>query len=135
MRVLVIDDNVDAAVTLAAFMKAAGHEVWVSYDGPSGLRRAREWEPGVVLLDIGLPRMDGYEVAREIRAMALTLQPLLVAVSGYDDPVMRARSSRAGIDLHFSKSADVRAILEAMALWRAPVSREQSSSRGDSRDA
>jgi CheY-like chemotaxis protein len=81
-RVLIVDDNRDAAETLQEFVALLGHEARVAHDGQSALAVAREWPPSVALLDIGLPGMSGYEVARELRK--LLQEPLrLVALSGY----------------------------------------------------
>ncbi len=82
-RVLIVDDYVDAAASMAALMKVDGHDVRVTHDGPAALELARHFKPTVVLLDIGLPGMNGFEVARALRAAPETSGCLLVAVSGY----------------------------------------------------
>jgi two-component system CheB/CheR fusion protein len=101
--VLVVEDNVDAAATLAAMIEVMGHNVHVTHDGPSGLEAVHRLSPHVVLLDIGLPRMDGYEVARKIREFDRLRSIMLVALTGYGQEQDRAKSSAAGFDLHLIK--------------------------------
>jgi PAS domain S-box-containing protein len=103
-RVLVVDDNQDAADSLAQLVRLLGHEVDVAYDGPSAVAAVRARAPDVVLCDIGLPGMDGYAVAREVRGISPRL--LLVAVSGYAQPEDVARATEAGFDLHVAKPPD-----------------------------
>jgi signal transduction histidine kinase/CheY-like chemotaxis protein len=105
-RVLVVDDNVDAAAALCDVVAHFGHSVEAVHDGMAAIARAREGHPDVVLCDIGLPGMDGYEVARAIRADAALRGIRLVAVSGYAQPEDRARAKRAGFDAHVAKPAD-----------------------------
>jgi signal transduction histidine kinase len=105
-RVLVVDDNVDAAESLCDVVAFLGHSVEAVHDGPAALARIRERHPDVVLCDIGLPGMDGYEVARAIRAEPDLAGIRLVAVSGYAQPEDRDRASRAGFDAHVAKPAD-----------------------------
>jgi CheY-like chemotaxis protein len=101
-RVLVVEDNEDGAETLAEMVRMLGHEVDVAYDGPTALRRAREYHPDLVLCDIGLPGMDGYEVAHELRA-ARGRAVRLVAISGYAQPEDVAMAMEAGFDEHVAK--------------------------------
>ena len=101
-RVLVVDDNQDAAETLAEMVRMLGHDVEVAYDGSSALRLAGEHHPDVVLCDIGLPGMDGYEVANGLRA-ALGRDVRLVAISGYAQPEDVNRAVQAGFDEHLAK--------------------------------
>jgi PAS domain S-box-containing protein len=104
-HVLVVDDSHDAAATLAELLEMEGHKVAVAHDGPSALALAQAHAPDVVLCDIGLPGMDGYEVARQLRARG---QPglRLVAVSGYAQPEDLVRASEAGFDAHVAKPPD-----------------------------
>jgi PAS domain S-box-containing protein len=102
-RVLVIDDNVDGAQSLKDVLETCGHEVQVAYDGPSGLEAARELEPDVIVCDIGLPGMDGYAVARTIRAEPALREAQLVALSGYARPEDVERARDAGFDQHLAK--------------------------------
>jgi PAS domain S-box-containing protein len=105
-RVLVIDDNRDAADSLAELVSMLGHRADVAYDGFAGLARAAEAPPDVVLCDIGLPGMDGYECARQLRALSASREVRLVAVSGYAQPEDVARAMEAGFDAHVAKPPD-----------------------------
>jgi signal transduction histidine kinase/ActR/RegA family two-component response regulator len=102
-RVLVVDDNSDAADMLAMLLRALGHEVALALDGAAALDSARAFAPHVALLDIGLPGMDGYELARRLRALDTCKQTLLVAVTGYGESGDRQRSKAAGFAHHFVK--------------------------------
>jgi two-component system OmpR family response regulator len=110
LRVLVAEDNADGAETLARLLRLHGHETRVALDGPAALREAQDGEPDVVLLDLGLPGLDGYEVARRLRERHLGRPrgklPLLIAVTGYADEEARRRSADAGIVLHLVKPVD-----------------------------
>ncbi len=105
-RVLVVDDNVDSARGTALILSRNGHEVRVAYDGPGAVAAAQEFLPEFVLLDIGLPGMDGYEVARHLREDANLAGLTLVAVSGYGQESDRRRSQEAGFDQHLVKPVD-----------------------------
>jgi len=109
-RVLVVDDNVDAAETLRDLLTLAGHDVSIAHDGPGALAKARETMPEVVLCDIGLPGMDGYAVARALRADAGVGHPLLVALTGYALPDDVRRATAAGFDAHLAKPPELEAI-------------------------
>ena len=97
-----MDDNEDAAETLAEMVRIIGHDAEIAYDGPTAVRRAGEYHPDVVLCDIGLPGMDGFEVARELRA-ARGQDVRLVAISGYAQPEDVTRAAQAGFDEHIAK--------------------------------
>jgi signal transduction histidine kinase/DNA-binding response OmpR family regulator len=105
-RVLVVDDHVDAAESLAQLLRMAGHEVHVAHSASAALEQCAVFEPEVVFLDIGLPGMDGYAVARRIRAEHGPDRPLLVALTGYGQDEDRKRSLDAGFDQHLVKPAD-----------------------------
>jgi signal transduction histidine kinase/DNA-binding response OmpR family regulator len=105
-RVLVVDDNVDAAETVAAYLRLEGHEAKVVTESAEVLGAARVFEPQVVVLDIGLPGLDGYQIARQLRAQPQTRDSLLIAVTGYGREEDRARAAAAGFDCHFVKPAD-----------------------------
>jgi signal transduction histidine kinase len=105
-RVLVVDDNEDATRSLSMLLEMAGHEVQICHDGPSALRTAEAFGPEVVLLDIGLPGMDGFEVARRLRAQPVSPRPLLVALSGYSQAEDQRRARESGFDHHLVKPAD-----------------------------
>jgi len=106
-RVLVVDDNADAASTLELLLKSLGHEVRVANEGFEALRVAESFRPEVVLLDIGMPGLDGYEIARRLRASRLEPQPRIIAVSGWGQSADRERSQAAGFDLHLVKPVDM----------------------------
>jgi two-component system CheB/CheR fusion protein len=108
--VLVVDDSADGADSLAVLLRLAGHEVRVCNDGPSALAAVDTFRPDVVLLDIGLPGMDGYEVARRLRTRPEMKQALLVALTGYGQDDDRRRSREAGFDHHLVKPADPEAL-------------------------
>ncbi|WP_242343856.1 hybrid sensor histidine kinase/response regulator [Anaeromyxobacter terrae] len=103
--ILVIEDNVDAAQTIAEVLQMEGHRVHVATDGLSGIAKARELRPELVLCDIGLPDVDGYEVARELRADASLRGMRLIALSGYAQPEDKARAKEAGFEAHLGKPA------------------------------
>ncbi|MRG94074.1 PAS domain-containing hybrid sensor histidine kinase/response regulator [Polyangium spumosum] len=108
-RVLVVDDNVDAAETMAALLETLGHQVAVAHDGEAALEAVSSGSPEVVLLDIGLPRMDGYEVCRRLRD-GRAARPFIVAITGYGQAEDRDRALRAGFDAHLVKPASFDAI-------------------------
>jgi PAS domain S-box-containing protein len=105
--VLVIEDNLDAGETLAEILELQGHHVRVARDGRSGLKLAHELHPEVVLCDIGLPDIDGYEVARELRCDEALRATRLVALSGYAQPEDQQRAREAGFDAHLAKPPDL----------------------------
>jgi len=100
-RILVVDDNVDSAETMAEILKLWGHEVQTAHDGVAALEAARAHRPDAVLLDVGLPVMDGYEIARRLRQEGLAT--LLVAVTGFGTAEDRRRAEEAGFDTHLTK--------------------------------
>ncbi len=104
-RLLLVDDNADAARVLADLLREYGFDVAVAHDAPAALLLADEFRPAIALLDIGLPVMDGYELARHLRAR-LPTPPRLVAVTGYGDQADAARSRDAGFDVHLGKPVD-----------------------------
>jgi CheY-like chemotaxis protein/two-component sensor histidine kinase len=106
-RVLVIDDNEDAAVSLAMLLRMQGHDVEVAHDGLSALTLAKTFRPHVVFLDIGMPGMDGYEVARRLRREPGMEATVLAALTGWGQKDDRRRTSEAGFDHHLVKPLDV----------------------------
>jgi signal transduction histidine kinase len=100
-RVLIVDDNVDAAELMADLLEISGHEPLVAHDGPQALRALEQFDASVAFLDIGLPVMDGYELARRIRALGRPIQ--LIALTGYGQPNDLAKSRAAGFDRHMVK--------------------------------
>lgn len=105
-RILIIDDNVDAAEMMAMLQGLRGHVTRVANSGPDGLDAAKDFRPDVVLLDIGLPGMDGYEVARHLRALPETAKVRIIAMSGYGSDEDMARGKEAGFDEHLVKPVE-----------------------------
>ncbi|MGV3592233.1 MAG: PAS domain-containing protein [Gammaproteobacteria bacterium] len=106
LRVMIVDDNADAANMLAMFLETSGHEVTIAHSAHDALARLGAATPDVFLLDIGLPEMDGNELARRLRAMPQTARAVLVAVTGYGQEPDREKARAAGFDHHFVKPAD-----------------------------
>ena len=109
-RILVVDDNRDISESSEIILSFAGQDVRIAASGQEALDMAREFEPNVVLLDIGLPDMSGYEVARLLRRMPQLRGVRLIAVSGYDTPEARAKSEEAGFDFHVGKPVNLAAL-------------------------
>ncbi|MBI2226215.1 MAG: response regulator [Betaproteobacteria bacterium] len=105
-RILVVDDNVDACESIAMILRASGYHVRCVYDGSSVLKVATGYRPDVVVLDIGLPGMSGYEVARQLRQLDEFRRTLFIAVTGYGQEDDRRRSQEAGFDHHLTKPID-----------------------------
>jgi len=110
LTVLVVDDNVDAAYCLQELLRLNGHRTLVAFDGEAALAMASTTLPDVILLDIGLPRVNGYEVARAIRGMRELEGVILVAVTGYSSEEDRRRSMEVGFDAHVAKPVDYEAL-------------------------
>jgi len=119
-RILLVDDNTDAAELMAELLRGVGHEVAVAHDGPAALLEAPRFTPDVAVLDIGLPVMDGYELARRLIAM-LRDPPFMIALTGYGQENDRARARDAGFDEHMVKPADPERLLELVELSDAPT--------------
>jgi PAS domain S-box-containing protein len=117
-RVLVVEDNPDGADTLAKLLRVNGHEVRTAVDGPSALKTVGAFQPDVVLLDIGLPGMSGYDVATQLRQLPGMASALLIALTGYGQQRDRDRSREAGFDQHLTKPVDHQALLR---LLRSPA--------------
>jgi CheY-like chemotaxis protein len=116
LRVLVVDDYSDSAESLAMVLRLYGHTVDVAKNGPSGLEAAETNWPDVVLLDIGLPIMDGFEVAKQIQRTSFgRRKPLLVAITGYGEESVRLRCLAEGFDRHLLKPINPSEILEILA--------------------
>ena len=121
VRVLVVDDNVHAAQSLAVVLQLWGHEVLVVHDGPTALDAAPIYRPEVVLLDIGLPEMDGYRVAEEIRKLPILADVAILAMTGYAGDEDRRRSERAGFVFHLAKPLDLDALERYLAGFDHPL--------------
>jgi CheY-like chemotaxis protein len=118
-RVLVVDDNRDAAESLAMLLRAKGHEVHVAYDGASALRLAQAHYPAIVFLDLGMPGMDGYEVARRMRETPALAGTVLAALTGWGQAEARRRSAHAGFQHHLVKPPDAEALEKLLAQLEA----------------
>jgi CheY-like chemotaxis protein len=103
LRILVVDDCEDAAVTMGMLARLWGHSAWIAFDGAEALRLAQVHKPDVVFLDIGLPKMNGWEVATRLRKMDGASSAFLVAITGYGLERDQLRSKEAGCDLHLLK--------------------------------
>ena len=113
-RVLVIDDNVDAACTLSTLLKLNGYEVDVTHDGKQGIEQIKAFRPKFVLLDLGMPGMDGYETARTIRSLPGGSDIVLIAITGWGQSADRTRTKDFGFDYHFVKPVDSSALQELL---------------------
>lgn len=120
LRVLLIDDNVDALHMLSAALVHSGYVVANSTDAVQGLELVRKFQPDVAVLDIGLPVVDGYELARWIRASELPRQPRLIALTGYGQPTDRSRAAAAGFDDHLVKPVSLERLTASISLVRRP---------------
>jgi len=108
--VLIVDDNVDGAEMIAQFLEVLGYRTATAHDGPDGLRIAREFSPQIALLDIGLPVMDGYELAKRVREQLAEVK--LVAMTGYGQESDRERARHAGFQAHLTKPVNVDVIAQ-----------------------
>ena len=115
-RVLVVDDNVDATEMLAEMLRAMGHSVAIAHDGAQALVLAAQLQPSTALLDIGLPTMNGHELAQRLRRLPGLERIRLVALSGYGQAEDQRRSLEAGFDVHLVKPATLSSILAAIAI-------------------
>jgi CheY-like chemotaxis protein len=108
-RVLVVEDQRDSRETLAALLKLCGFDVETASDGFQGVQKALSWRPNAAVIDIGLPLLNGYDVARQIRALVRD-HILLIALTAYNQPEDRQRSFEAGFNFHVAKPADFEAL-------------------------
>ncbi|MGH7859488.1 MAG: response regulator [Candidatus Binatia bacterium] len=115
LRVLIVDDNVDAADSIGMLLEIAGHRVQVAYDGSGALEIATSFRPQVVLLDICMPGMDGYQVARRLREDPATREATLVAMTGWGQDEDLRKSEEAGFDRHLLKPAEPAVLEELLA--------------------
>ena len=119
LRILVVDDNQDAADCMALLLELDGHEARIAQDGLHAVEAAAQWTPDVVLLDIGLPKIDGYEAARRIRAQRSGVDGvMLIAITGWGQEDDRRRSRDAGFDAHLTKPVDYVDLAKLLAQWR-----------------
>ena len=113
-RILVVDDNRDSADSLAILLELDGNQIRTAYDGIEAVEAAEDFRPDVVLLDLGLPRLDGYQAAQRIRAEPWGEKMVLVALTGWDHDDDRRRTSEAGFDRHLVKPVDSNALLKIL---------------------
>jgi CheY-like chemotaxis protein len=126
LRVLVVDDCAEITVATATLVRCWGHDARVAQDGSAALELARAYQPQVVLLDIRLPDMDGYQVAQQLRKQTRGPQPLLISMTGYGQEQDRWRSRIAGCDEHWVKPVDLRA-LEGLLASRQRICQEDAA--------
>ena len=117
LRIIVVDDNADSAATMSMLLQLNGHEVVTAPDGSSALEKSREFRPHVVLLDIGLPDMTGYEVARRVRLEDWGIQTLLIATTGWGQDTDKGRAVDAGFDHHLTKPVNFQELESALAAY------------------
>lgn len=118
-RILVVDDNHDSALSLAMMLSIMGHETRTAHDGESAVETAETFLPEVVLLDIGLPKLNGYEVAQRIRENAWGASMFLIAVTGWGQDEDRQRSSEVGLNVHMVKPVEPAALEKLLAELQA----------------
>jgi CheY-like chemotaxis protein len=123
-RVLIVDDNRDVLATTARLLSIAGYETLTASDAITALAVASEFRPRIAILDIGLPEMDGYQLARELRSRLRDDPPTLLALTGYGQAADRARSQEAGFARHFAKPVDSSELLRVLEAASAPPTQE-----------
>lgn len=115
-RVLIVDDNHDAAETLSMMLEVLGQQTAVAHDGAAALQLATVFRPDAAILDIGMPGMNGYDLAAAIRKLDGLASILLIALTGWNDSATRARALEAGFDLHLAKPMDLHALVAALGM-------------------
>jgi CheY-like chemotaxis protein len=118
LRMLVVDDNVDAAESLAMLLEIEGHAIRLVHDGLAAIDAVREFQPDAVLLDLGLPGLDGFEVATRIRGDVSLRQPCLIALTGWGSDEDRKKALAAGFDHHLVKPVDLSRLQEVLAMTK-----------------
>ena len=114
-KILVVDDNHDSALSLAMMLSIMGHDTRTAHDGESAVEVAESFQPEVILLDIGLPKLNGYEVAQRIRQQAWGASMYLIAVTGWGQDEDRQRSSEVGLNMHMVKPVEPSALEKVLA--------------------
>ena len=114
-RILVVDDNEDAALSLALLLEHYGHDVDIAHDGEQGVEKARSGEPDIVFLDLGMPRMNGIEAAKRLRSLPSGDDMLIVALTGWGQEKDQQRTRDAGFDRHLLKPVDPNALSKVLA--------------------
>ncbi len=120
-RVLVVEDNNDTAKSVEILLKLHGHQIEVARNGPHAIEAALAWKPDVILLDIGLPKIDGFAVAQRLRQEPSCRDIVIIAVTGYASPEHLEAARSAGIDRHFAKPVDSCDLLPLLSCSRAEV--------------
>jgi CheY-like chemotaxis protein len=134
LRALVVDDNMDLAYMMSVMIEKCGHEARIAYDGLAALKIASAFDPDVAFIDIAMPRMDGYCVARELRQPSEFSDCLLVAVTGYADAAHHALGMKAGFDHYVAKPIAFRTLSELLLLARNRLVRSNEG-RDEAREA
>jgi CheY-like chemotaxis protein len=106
LRILVVDDDIDTALSLSFLFRTWGHDIQMAHDGPTAIAAARDFQPEAIVLDIGLPGMDGFEVARHLRSLRDFRRTLIAAASGFNQEEDRRLAREVGIDLYLAKPFD-----------------------------
>jgi CheY-like chemotaxis protein len=119
LRILIVEDDDDTADCMAMVLRMHGHDVAVARDGPTALQMADANAPDVVLLDIAMPKMDGWRLAKELRCHTERKRPLLIAISGYGAPSDKSHSQEVGIDVHLIKPVKAGVLEELLAGYHA----------------
>lgn len=113
-RVLVVDDNPDARTMMVMLLKVSGYPTHSAADGPTAIAAVHEFDPDIILLDVGLPRMDGYVVCEKIRNLPLSKPPVIIAVTGWGAESDIKRSRDAGFDEHVLKPVEFKQLIQTM---------------------
>lgn len=121
LQILIVEDNRDSADSLKTLLEALGYVAQVVYDGESAVRTAAALRPGVIIMDVGLPGMNGYDAARRIRSENPGLAVLIIALTGWGQQADRQRSAAAGIDHHLIKPLDLAVLQEILDSWQVPA--------------
>jgi CheY-like chemotaxis protein len=121
LKILVVDDNRDVATSLSMLLDLMGHEVRVAYDGEKAVQLAGEFRPQIVLLDLGMPNVDGYETCRRIRGHGWGADMTLIAVSGWGQDEDRRKSATAGFDAHLVKPVSPETLAELSSRLHSPA--------------
>jgi CheY-like chemotaxis protein len=128
LHVLVVEDDQDNAESMSLLLRLGGHDVEVAGDGLSAVEAVKGAQPDVVLLDIGLPKLDGWSVAKQIRQCQNgNRRPLIIAVTGYGDQRSRLRSYESGIDLHLTKPVDPAEVEDLLKRYRQVIGETKPS--------
>lgn len=116
-RILIVEDNPDAASSLAELLEVLGCETLIAPDGTKALQKAVQFQPNIILLDIGLPGMDGYQVTQALRQTPGLSSVLIVAITGYGEPEDKQKAYSAGIDLHLTKPVKIGFLKELISVY------------------